>query len=319
MRVAVTGSSGHLGRVLIPALLARPDITGVVALDRAPPPAEFPDDPRLTPVEADITAPGLADHLAEVDAVIHLAFVVHRGGPGAPRRRAELRRINVDGSAGLFRTAVEAGAGTLVHLSSAAVYGAWPDNPERLTEDAPSRPNPGFAYAEDKAAVEAELDRLADRAPGLRVVRLRPPAILGPHALPLLRRLLTSPVRPWYRRGRPQPRFQCVWEGDVVDALLRAVTRPVHGAFNLAAEPPLTAREMKAAAGRRALPLPIPLLAAAHHALWPFTAAWGEPGWGAGLTRPLVLDCSRARAELGWTASRDSARCIRATVTPSRP
>ena len=100
-------------------------------------------------------------------------------------------------------------------------------------------------------------------------------------------------------------------------AILRAVTQPVHGAFNLAAEPPLTAREMKAAAGRRALPLPVPLLRAAQYALWPFTASRGEPGWGAGLTRPLVLDTTRARDELGWTPDRDSRACIHATMLPA--
>src|SRR5207237_463839 len=43
----------------------------------------------------------------------------------------------------------EAGADvtTAVCVSSAMVYGAWPDNPVPLTEDAPVRPNPGFDVA----------------------------------------------------------------------------------------------------------------------------------------------------------------------------
>src|SRR5437868_15019821 len=42
----------------------------------------------------------------------------------------------------------------LVYTSSAMVYGAWPNNPVPLTEDAPMRPNPGFAYATAKAEGE---------------------------------------------------------------------------------------------------------------------------------------------------------------------
>ena len=38
----------------------------------------------------------------------------------------------------------------LVHLSSATVYGAWPDNPVPLTEEMSARPNPEFAYPRKK-------------------------------------------------------------------------------------------------------------------------------------------------------------------------
>ena len=42
----------------------------------------------------------------------------------------------------------------VVALSSATVYGAWPNNPMPLTEDAPLRPNPDVAYAVQKSYVE---------------------------------------------------------------------------------------------------------------------------------------------------------------------
>src|SRR4051794_14153036 len=45
----------------------------------------------------------------------------------------------------------DASTRTVVYVSSAMVYGAWPNNPVPLTEDAPMRPNPGFGYATAKA------------------------------------------------------------------------------------------------------------------------------------------------------------------------
>ena len=50
--------------------------------------------------------------------------------------------------------AAAAGRAHVVVLSSATVYGAWPTNPVPLTEDAPLRPNPGCAFAVQKAEIE---------------------------------------------------------------------------------------------------------------------------------------------------------------------
>jgi len=305
MRVAVTGGAGSLGRAVVPALAAAPGITAVRLLDPATPPAGLPGEHRAV----DITAPGLEAALADCDALVHLAFVVHRGGPGRPRSRRRMRRINVLGSRNAFGSAARAGLKTIVHLSSAAVYGAWPDNPARLDESAPLRPNPGFAYAEDKVAAEAELAAVAAAHPRLRTVALRPPAILGPHALPLLRRLLASPVRP---AGGPP--LQCVHEDDVASALIATLARDAHGAYNLAAEPPLTPELLEATTGRRARALPAWLLQGLQRAAWPLTGAWGEPGWAAGLRYPLLLEAARARRELGWSPARTGPECVTATL-----
>jgi nucleoside-diphosphate-sugar epimerase len=220
-----------------------------------------------------------------------------------------MRRVNVAGSRNTFAAAARSDIGTVVHLSSAAVYGAWPDNPPRLTEAAPLRPNPGFAYAEDKVAAEAELAAVAAAHPRLRTVALRPPAILGPHALPLLRRLLTSPVRP---AGGPP--LQCVHEADVAMAVTAALVRPVHGAFNLACEPPLTPALLEATTGRRARPLPAWLLQGLQRTAWPFTGAWGEPGWAAGLRHPLLLDAERAHRELAWSPDWSATEAVAGTL-----
>ena len=47
-----------------------------------------------------------------------------------------------------------AGVGRVVHLSSALVYGAAADNDVPLTEDAPVRPDPSFAWALELAEAE---------------------------------------------------------------------------------------------------------------------------------------------------------------------
>ena len=67
-----------------------------------------------------------------------------------------MTRVNVDGTRRVLDAAAAAGVRKIVRPSSAAVYGAWANNPVPLTEDAPLRPNPGFL----PAIVDAECERL---------------------------------------------------------------------------------------------------------------------------------------------------------------
>jgi nucleoside-diphosphate-sugar epimerase len=265
MRVVLTGSAGHLARVLLPRLCAHPAIEAVVGIDLCP---SGYTHPHFQEHRLDIRSPRLADYLADANALIHAAFVVMRGSLGWRRYdRALMRDLNVNGSISALAQARRQALQTVIHLSSAAVYGAWPDNPTRIPEDHPRRPLPGFAYGEDKAAVEAWLDRQDWRA--TRLVRLRPQVILGPQAQPWLRFLLRQPFYP--SLPAPQPLVQCVWEDDVAEAVLLALFKPVQGSFNLAADPPLSFQALQRLLHRRPIPVPLPVLEWVYCGLWHLT------------------------------------------------
>jgi UDP-glucose 4-epimerase len=306
VRLLVTGAAGRLGRVLLPLLLENPRITSVHAVDLKPVPLTHP---RLVPLQADIRDPACLALLEHTDALIHMAFVLMGGGLGRARLdRETMRAINVGGSRLLIGAAVDAGMERIVFVSSAAVYGASPDLPDPVTEDQPFRPLSGFAYGEDKSAVEAWLNELEARYPYLHLVRLRPHAILGPNAHPFLNRLLRQPFVP--ALSRPLPRTQCVWEEDVAEAICLGLHSAARGAFNLAADPPMSLRAMIREHRRFTIPVPLSLLSAAHRLAWQFTPTVGEPGWVRGLRHSLVLDTRRAREELGWKPRRDTRRCV---------
>jgi len=311
----VTGSASHLARVLLPRLCADEDVTQVLGVDLR---ASGFAHAKYAEVQDDVRSPELGRHLRGIDAVIHLAFVVlpsslrgrsrHRHG-----HRELTRDINVNGSANVFTLARQARVAQVVHLSSAAVYGAWPDNPPLLDESSPRRAMPGFAYAEDKVVVEDWLDAFEagagqDTGPVPNVVRLRPHVILGPHAQPLLRWLLRQPFYP--SLPDPQPLTQCVWEDDVAEAILSALRCPRGGCFNLAADPPLSFRDMQRARHALALPLPFALARALHRGLWHISGIAGEPGWFEGMRYSLAVDSRRAERELHWQATRSTYECL---------
>ena len=305
MKVVVTGSAGHLGRVLIPRLLREPGIAQVVGIDLAP---QTIDDPRFLAIEADVRDPRISEHLAGADALVHMAFVLMGGRLGRARhRRAVVRDVNLGGSQNVFGAAAAAGIGRLLFVSSASVYGAWPDNPSIMDETQPLRAMPGFAYAEDKVAVERWLDGFAAAHPGCAVLRLRPHVILGPNAHPWLRWLLRQPSYPRLRRPALTP---CVWEDDVAEAITRALTRGTPGAYNLAADGAMSFRDMIRLTHRHPIPVPLTLAAMAHRLAWWLLPEVGEPGWVQGMSHDLAVTSLRAREELGWAPRHSVSECV---------
>ena len=170
MRILVTGSSGWLGRFLVPRL--RRDGHHVVGLDQRPGPT--------TTVVASVAHDGLTQLLAaeEIDAVVHAA-ALHK--PDVARRPAsDFVAVNVQGTLSLLEAAVAAGVGQFVFTSttslmiSDAIHSARARGVERaawIDEDlAPLEPR--NIYGATKLAAE-HLCRLAFQDRGLPVVVLR--------------------------------------------------------------------------------------------------------------------------------------------------
>lgn len=281
MRIVVTGGAGQLARVLLPQLCALREVERVIALDRREP---VMTHPKLTTQRVDLLESDLHASFAGADCLIHLAWILERGR----LTHGQLHTRTVELGKKIFRAADDAGIKTLIHLSSAAVYG----NGIELTEAAPLAPLPGFAYAEHKAEFEAWLAQNLPRA-----TVLRPHVILGPHAHPVLKRLLALPVYP--RLPEPQPKLQCVHEDDVADAIVLALNGP-GGAFNLAADDCFDYRCAIQACHKHAIGIPYGIAKIGLVAAWTLFGFGAEPGWIAGMRADLTLDCSRAREVLGW-------------------
>ena len=160
--VVVTGVGGLVGRRLVAALDADPDVARIVGID-----LDLPvglTSPKLTLQRVDVLdRPGLARAFAGADAVVHLAFQLD-----PLRDELLMRAVNVDGTRNVVEAVHDAGVWQLVYVSSAVVYGAHADNPLPITEDDDLRADAGFSYAAHKLAVEDWLGPWAWRPPGHR-------------------------------------------------------------------------------------------------------------------------------------------------------
>jgi hypothetical protein len=98
---------------------------------------------------------------------------------------------------------------------------------------------------------------------------------------------------------------------DVADAICRVIDQRASGAFNLAADPPIGRDDVAAALGARPLHVPSGVLGALVDLTWRARLQHIDRGWlDLAFSVPL-LDCSRARDELGWTPEWTSTDVLR--------
>lgn len=342
LTVAVTGPTGTFGFGLVPLLQGDDRVTRIVGIARRPfDPAGY-GWTKMEYRRGDVRDPAtLRDAFGTADVVVHLAFLITGAAPAE-----ELRSVNIEGTLNAFRAAAAAGARRFVYASSVAAYGFHPDNPVGMTEEWPVRPAARLFYAREKAELEhllrAEAARLeATGSAGPALYLLRPPLVLGPHAVgakdllpgplaPLGRRLATLAARA-VRAGRvprlpvllPSMPFQCVHEDDLGDALLRCIVASgPPGAYNVAADGILTSADVAREFGLLPLPLPAgPMqLAARAAAALPFLPPAAQ--WVEAASHPAIMDTTRAKNELGWApryTALESLRDTLGTLESARP
>lgn len=220
-RVAVSGTGGVLGARVLQWLAGSFD---VVDVDRM-----LDEEPGVHVGEA----------ICGADALVHLRMT---------------REITSDR---LRRVLAVADVPHLTLVSSASVYGAWPNHPTPISEDMAVRPNLESSFAVHHA--DAERTALEWAEDGREVAILRPaPVVSSGLGGPIGEAMLAAaPIR----TGSDDPPVQFLHLDDLASAVVLAVQRRLSGAFNVAPDGWLAPGELRALLGARPkirLPLPLP-------------------------------------------------------------
>ena len=326
LTVAVTGPTGTFGFGLMPLLQADERIARIVGIARRPFDANEHGWTKMTYRQGDVRdRAALEEAFQGAEVVVHLAFMI----TGAASRET-IRKINVEGTLNTFRAAAAAGARRFVYASSIAAYGFHRDNPVGMTEDWPARPAAHLFYAQEKAEIERLLEEEAGGHAGLGVYLLRPPIVLGPHAIgakdvvpkklaPILRQLRGLIGRmPLPVVALPVP-IQFIHEEDVGQAfLLCIVGAGAPGVYNITGDGVLTGAQLVRELGLTPIPAPSRLVRVAARAVAAVPYAPPFTEWAEAFTHPAIMDSSKARQELGWRPRYSSLEALRDTLH-SRP
>ena len=211
---------------------------------------------------------------------------------------ATRRRSATTGAGAVLASAEQVGVQRIVLLSSAMVYGAWPNNPMPLTEEAPLRPGQEFAFARQLAATEFLVESWRRAEEHRRVCVLRPVPAMAARGTSSVARALAAGYG--LRAGEEDAPCQFVHLDDVASAVLLAVERDLDGVFNVAPDGSIDASSVRALAGDPPrLRLPGRAADLVSGLRWRFQRGPIPPGLWPYTRWPWLVANDRLRAE-GW-------------------
>jgi len=270
-RVLVTGTESNLGARVVNRLANLTDFV-------------------VVPVAADVQ-PTDALGGTQIEIAVHLSAGDHD-------TRAQRGESVTRGAASLLELAQGRGVEHVVLVSSAMVYGAWPNNPVPLTEDAALRPELDFVFARQLAAVEQMVDDWRTSAPGRTATVLRPVISMAADGTSSLARALAAGMG--QRSGEEDPGAQFLHLDDLAAAVLLATERRLDGVYNVAPDGWVPGERVRALAGSAPkVKLPDRLAEVVARMRWRFQRGPIPPGLRSYTKSPWLVANDRLKAE-GW-------------------
>ena len=306
-RVAITGVSGYLGRRLLQRLEEEEGVERIIGISRNPPRHA---SSKLSFFSRDVRE-SFRDIFAEndVDSAFHLAFVTKSSGSNE-----EAARINIEGTENFLEACRRDSVQWLMYLSTSSVYGACPDNPVPLTEEAPLRTPEGHRYAQDKKEGEKLFLNFMEGHPEKRVAILRCCPVIGPGGAGSPATFSFSSTI-MVRYVGYDPLWQFLHEDDVVESMVTLARQETGGVFNVASDEGLPYSEVISLLGSRGLPLPISLVKAIEGAFRILHLHSRSPVSSSDFIRyPVVLSAEKLRKATGFKCRYSSREALKSYV-----
>lgn len=315
--VAVIAADSTVGQALVRALVASSAGTGP-----APPPAAGSRVGAVVAIDreegrtggahwrlADPQTPAILGPLTGVGAAVVMLDRTDLGRvldqSGSARRGQTLRRAQV-----AITAAAAAGVRHLVLITSAMVYGARPDNPVPLPEDAPLRAPSEEGLVGDLTDVEQLAAVAREVHPGLAVTVLRPAALVGPGVDTVITRHFEAP-RLLTARG-----IEPAWQFCHLDDLATAATAALllgpgalPAAITVGADSYLTQSEVEQISGMRRIELSETLALGTAQRLHRVGILPAPASDLAFALHPWVVGSQTLRAA-GWQPAYDNVTCL---------
>lgn len=294
--IAITGTTGFVGSMVLRALGRKKRCPRLIAIDRYPPAI---DSPHCTFVECDFTAPTADQQLASVFQEHGVDTIVHAALHSQPKRNSEYsHELQSIGTMYLLHAANAAKVRKLILSSTTEVYGAFPDNPLFLSETHPLRGAALSSFLRDRIDVEKQFARYATAHADTVVTLLRPCTVLGPKVRNYKTHLLKQPVIATVMGYDPMVQF--VHEQDVIRAFLRVIDHDAPGAFNIVGDGVLPLSRAMAMIGKPCLPIPRPVLWHTTTLLWHLNVQHTPPSHIHFWQYPCIADGVKAAHDLGF-------------------
>lgn len=293
-RILIIGIQGALARMTA-ELLIKDDPNVVIHGVDSRAIEDLPHRPQLTAQQMKYNRTNFEKLFREhhFDSVLHLGRLGHSPAMGNIHKRID---INLVGTNTILDLVHKFHTKKVVILSTHHVYGALPDNPMFLKEDAPLRAS--FKYAELRDVVEMDqmcTNWMWKHQNEIQTVVLRPSNIIGPQIKNSITQYLKTPYAPLPIDYNPM--FQFIHEFDMANIIVNALEKLNTGIYNVASDEVLTLHE--AAAIINVKKVKVPIVAVEQLAKF-MTPLWKFPNYLLDYIKfPSTLDNSELKKALG--------------------
>ena len=252
---------------------------------------------------ADPADPDLLQHLTRLDVLVHPAFEIFGDEDRARRTERVVRSTQT-----VLTAAAAAGVGRVVVVTSAMVYGASPENPVPLDEEAELLAPVDDSVAGDLLEVEELVRRARNVHPGVDIAVLRPAMVVGPAVDTFRTRHFAAP-RLLVVKGS-HPHWQFCHLDDVASATAWVALGRVDAAvLTVGCEGFLSQDEVEGLTGLRRVELPSRVANATAERLHRLGVTPAPASEIAFTSWPWVVSSARLRAA-GWRPSYDNATAL---------
>ena len=325
----ITGGAGYVGAMLCDQFAKRDDVEKIITLDKEDETeltSKNPNKHKIVYIQSNTSDSNWEEKVKEhnPDVVIHTAWQIrHMYGD----EKTEWK-WNIDGSDAIFNFAFTTpSVKKLVHFSTVASYGAFPENTiDHFFKEEEGFKKSGYLYAEEKRICEEHLEERYKKAKESgwngQVFIVRPAAITGPRGrYDRIRFGLQSALSGNLKRGfvnnivmlltsyvpvTPKWLRQYIHEDDVTDLVaLFSFTDLVgtYEVFNIS--PPgdaVLGHDMAEAVGKKTLPIYPWMARLAFFFFWHGTRGKipTSPGSWRGYSYPIAVDGSKLTKQYGY-------------------
>ncbi len=288
-KVLITGIAGAQGRLLTRRLRERFEVCGV---DRV----RWEGHPRgVRPYVVDLRKKKFEDVIRRERpaCVVHMGFI-----QDFRIDERERHDVNVAGTKRLLDHCIRNGVESLVVLSSGYVYGAFPENPYCLDEDAPLSASRSYPQIRDRIEVDTLVTTFLWRYPQIRTCVLRPVNVLGYYAHSMICSYLRERRVPTVLGFDPMMQF--IHEEDLSDAIERVIDHRLQGVFNVTGPGEVPLRTAIREAGSDPWSIPESMLRPLVRSLFRMGLTAYPPGAIDFLKYPITLSGERFASATGF-------------------
>lgn len=262
--IAITGTASFLGSLLLRELERDGRFQNILAIDFKAPPFNLK---KAKWEKIDLTETGIDQKLTNLFKKHRIDILIHAALLNQPiRNLEESHELQSVGTMHLLIAGAAAKIKKMILASTTDIYGAFPDNPNFLTEDQSPKGDLLSPFLKDKVEVEEQFLRFAREHPKACVTILRPATILGPTVNNFKTHFLQNTMIPTVLGF--DPLIQFVHESDVLRAFRQVIQENHPGTYNVVARGVLPLSQAIQILGKIPMPIPSFLLYPSAEILW---------------------------------------------------